>query len=232
MNISLILPVHNEEMNLDSLFNEIFDSGLYSILNEIIFVDDFSEDKSSEIIEKLKLNYNKIKLLKNHKNYGQSYSIYKGIENAKSDVVATIDADGQNIPSDLLKLIKVFENNDFQLVSGIRNQRKDHLIKIISSKIANSFRRLILKDTCLDTGCSLKVFERSLFLSFNFFNGVHRFIPSLFECCGYKVKYIYVNHRKRIYGQSNYGTLKRMFVGIYDTFKVRKIILNKNKINV
>ena len=232
MNISLIIPVYNEEMNLNNLFNEIFESGLYSILKEIIFVDDFSQDQSSKIIEKLILNYNKIILLKNLKNYGQSYSIYKGIKNAKSNVVATIDADGQNMPSDLLKLVKVFKNNDFQLVSGIRNQRKDNLIKIISSKIANSFRRLILKDTCLDTGCSLKVFERSLFLSFTFFNGIHRFIPSLFECCGFKVKYLYVNHRKRIYGQSNYGTLKRMFVGIHDTFKVRKIILNKNKMNV
>ena len=110
------------------------------------------------------------------------------------------------------------------MVSGIRVNRKDSSIKIISSKIANYVRKKILNDNCNDTGCSLKLFKKKIFLQIPYFNGLHRFIPSFFEGLGYKVKYVNVRHRKRLKGKSKYGTLNRLFNGIYNIILVKKII--------
>ena len=106
------------------------------------------------------------------------------------------------------------------------------MIKILTPKIANRLRIIILKDDCIDTGCSLKVFDKEVFLSFPFFDGIHRFLPSLFIGFGHKVKYMPVSHRPRLIGFSKYGTIDRLFVGIRDIIKVRKIISNKQKSNV
>ena len=91
---------------------------------------------------------------------------------------------------------------------------------------------MILKDDCIDTGCSLKVFDKEIFLSFPFFNGIHRFLPTLFIGFGHKVEYMPVSHRSRLSGFSKYGTLDRLFVGIRDIIKLIKIIINKKKSNV
>ena len=106
------------------------------------------------------------------------------------------------------------------------------MIKIISSKIANKFRNLILKDDCLDTGCSLKVFDRNTFLKFPFFNGIHRFLPALFRGYGKKTFFIEVDHRSRIYGISKYGTFIRLIRGVRDLIKVVKIIKKFKRSNV
>ena len=122
-------------------------------------------------------------------------------------------------------MFEIYQNDDeLKLVSGIRFKRKDPYIKIISSKIANSIRRFILNDNNPDTGCSLKVFDKSIFLSFPFFNGLHRFIPALFNGSGYKTLNVNVDHRPRLYGISKYGTFGRLFRGIRDMIKVAKII--------
>ena len=104
----------------------------------------------------------------------------------------------------------------------------DSFIKVISSKIANGIRSKILNDNCRDTGCSLKVFDKQIFLSFPFFDGMHRFLPALFKGYGYKTMFIDVNHRKRKFGVSKYGTMNRLFKGIRDIIKVRKILKFKN----
>ena len=98
---------------------------------------------------------------------------------------------------------------------------------MLSSKIANIIRSRILKDQCKDTGCSLKVFNKKIFLSFPYFNGIHRFLPALFKGYGYKTVFIDVNHRSRKFGMSKYGTMNRLFRGIRDIIKVNKILKNK-----
>ena len=113
------------------------------------------------------------------------------------------------------------------LLSGIRIKRNDNLIKIISSKIANKVRNLVLNDDCPDTGCSLKIFRRDDFLSIPFFNGIHRFLPTLFMYKNIKVIYINVKHNKRLKGDSKYGTIDRLVKTIFDLFKVMSM---KNKI--
>ena len=110
------------------------------------------------------------------------------------------------------------------LVGGIRKKRQDSLTKILSSRVANKIRSMIFNDGCNDTGCSLKIFDKQIFLKFPFFSGIHRFLPSLFTGYGYRTFFIDVDHRLRIKGSSNYGTLDRLFRGIIDIIKVRKII--------
>ena len=116
------------------------------------------------------------------------------------------------------------------MVGGIRFRRKDNLIKIFSSKVANSIRSKILKDNCPDTGCSLKVFDKHVFMQFPFFNGIHRFLPALFKGFGKQTYFINVDHRFRIHGHSKYGTFLRLFRGIKDLIRVA-IILKKFKRN-
>lgn len=223
---SIVIPLFNESKNISFLEKEISISLKYYENYEIILINDKSTDNTGEIIKKLK-NKN-IKILNNNINKGQSYSISIGVKNSLYNTIITLDGDGQNDPADIPKLLEFFiKNKEFKLVGGIRKRRKDSLIKIISSKIANYIRSRILRDDCTDTGCSLKIFDKNIFLSFPYFDGIHRFLPALFKGYGYKTKYIDVNHRNRKYGISNYGTLYRLFQGIRDMIKVRKILDDK-----
>ena len=221
MNFSLIIPVYNEEKNIISLLKEI-NYHLNEYKNfEIIIVDDFSSDNSCKLIQ----NFDEtIKIIYNKKNMGQSFSIYNGIKNSRYENIITIDADGQNNPKDINIMIKLYQQHTLDLISGIRSIRRDTFLKKLSSKYANFVRRIILKDNCLDTGCSLKIFKKKIFLNIPYFNGIHRFIPSFFECLDLKVKYVDVDHRSRIHGKSNYGIFNRLFNGIYNLFLVKKLI--------
>ena len=224
---SIVIPVFNEEKNIEPLLSEIlFNLETFENNFEIIIINDASNDSTPLAINKIKSK--KIRILNNNINRGQSYSIHKGVLNSLNNIIVTIDGDGQNDPQDILKLLKVFLSDDkIELVSGIRIKRKDKFIKIVSSKLANYFRSKILNDDCSDTGCSLKVFNRNIFLKFPYFNGIHRFLPALFKGYGHKTIFINVNHRKRKYGFSKYGTMNRLFKGVRDIIRVKRILKNK-----
>lgn len=225
---SLIIPCFNEAPNIKKLFFEI-EKYLKDFEYEIIFINDASTDNSLETIKEVKSEKN-ITILNNELNMGQSFSIYKGIKNAKYNNIITIDCDGQNNPKDIIKLInKYFNSPSYDLVGGLRLKRKDTLIKIISSRIANLIRSFILRDKCNDTGCSLKIFKRDIFLKYEFFDGIHRFIPALFSGLGKKTIFVEVDHRYREFGVSKYGTFKRALNGIFDIYRVLKIIRKVNK---
>jgi len=224
-NISIIIPVYNEELCILDLIHEINTVLEFQIAYEIIIVDDASTDSTN-----LKLkNYiddslQDIKLLKNSRNLGQSKSILNGIRNAKFNNIITIDGDGQNNPKDIINLSNIYFNEDFDLVAGIRLKRRDNFVKIVSSRIANFVRAKYLKDGCKDTGCSLKIFKKNIFLNFQYFDGIHRFIPALFVGFKYKVFYCNVDHRSRKAGISKYGTISRLINGIKDMLHVKKIL--------
>jgi len=223
---SIVVPIYNEEKNIENLINEILNSLKNYSNYEIILVNDCSIDGSLEKINTL--NKKKIVIINNPKNLGQSFSIHKGVQSACFETIVTIDGDGQNNPRDIPVLLKLFNSDKkISMVGGIRKKRKDNFIKIISSKIANLVRSTILNDDCVDTGCSLKVFKRDIFLQFPYFDGIHRFLPALFKGYGYKTFFIKVDHRQRKYGSSKYGTINRLFKGIYDMIKVMNIIKNK-----
>jgi len=229
LKFSLIIPVYNESENIMTLYNEINLSEAYEYLNNIIFIDDVSKDNSLIILNKISKKDKKVTVLKHDINKGQSKSIKTGIDFSNDKYVITLDGDGQNDPNDIIKLIKILEKNTkISLVAGIRINRKDQFIKKYTSIVANKIRRIILNDECDDTGCSLKIFDKEIFINFPFFKGVHRFLPALFKGSGYKCYFINVNHRPRMQGNSNYGTFDRLFVGIRDILRVKKI-LNKKK---
>ena len=221
---SIVIPLYNEEKNITSLLEEIF-----LVLNnqekyEIILINDCSEDNTLVVISKYKKHKN-IKILNNINNKGQSYSIHKGITESFYDTIITLDGDGQNNPKDIPKLLDIYKKQKERcLVGGLRLKRKDNIIKILSSKIANKVRSIILKDNCKDTGCSLKVFSKKDFVKLPYFDGIHRFLPALFKNIGCILLFEEVDHRNRKFGISKYGTFDRLIKSIKDLFLVLKII--------
>ena len=212
-NFSIVIPIFNEQDNIIKLYEEICSSIKDKNLYEIIFVNDGSFDNSKNILNLLK-EEKKIVLVNNKNKCGQSFSILSGIRASSYNAIVTIDGDCQNNPRDIQKLAKIyFANDDVFLVGGIRTNRKDNYIKIISSIIANRIRSAILKDNCIDTGCSLKIFDKNIFLNFPFFDGIHRFLPALFKGFGLKTHFVSVDHRARLEGKSKYGTFDRLFNG-------------------
>jgi len=178
MLFSIIIPLFNEEKNIEKLVDEICNTNLIVLHKfEIILINDSSTDNTLLKIKILSKKYPDIvKFINNNKNLGQSLSIVSGIKKAMYNNIITLDGDGQNNPKDISLLIKKYEqHNDVHLVSGLRKNRKDSNVKIISSKIANKIRKKILNDDCDDTGCSLKIFDKDIFLKFPSFDGIHRF---------------------------------------------------------
>ena len=224
--LSIVIPVYNEEDNIINLYDEIIETlKSNSIISyEIVFVDDSSTDNSNQVIKKLLIINNKVKLIHNKLNSGQSFSLCKGIQCANNNTIITLDGDGQNNPNDIINLLNIFKDSNYKLVGGIRRNRKDTYIKIISSKLANKIRKVILNDNCDDTGCGLKIFNKDIFLKFKFFDGIHRFLPALFFAYGHKTFFVEVDHRERSFGTSKYGTFKRLISGIINIVRVRKII--------
>jgi len=229
---AIVVPIFNESQNLKKLVEEIYISLKTYNKFELILVNDASTDSTIEVIKKIQKSFNLV-LLNNNENKGQSYSILKGISKARFDIIVTLDGDGQNNPKDIPTLLEIYlKNKNLSLVGGIRKKRKDSFIKIISSRLANKVRSRILNDQCDDTGCSLKVFNRNIFINLPYFNGIHRFLPALFRGYGYQCHFVFVDHRARVKGVSKYGTFDRLYRGIIDIIKVSKIIKNykhKNK---
>lgn len=222
--ISVIIPIYNEKENIRDLYNEIIFNLKGNFDYEIIIVNDGSIDKTNDILNEMKTDP-EINIITHKQNLGQSHSILSGVKFARNDTIVTLDGDGQNDPSDINKLLDLYDTDDLvKLVGGIRKKRKDSSIKIITSIMANSIRSYLLNDSCIDTGCGLKVFSKKVFLEFPFFNSIHRFLPALFVGFGYKTIYIDVNHRLRLRGESKYGTFNRLFKGIVDIIKVKTII--------
>ena len=228
MGFSIIIPLYNEEHNISDLINEILASlnNLYKEF-EILLVNDCSKDNTLKVINQISSSNKFIKIIDNNTNLGQSFSIIKGVKKAKYDIICTLDGDGQNNPIDIPRLMDTYLSSEkIYLVGGIRKNRKDNFIKKITSKFANKIRAKILKDNCIDTGCSLKVFDKNTFLKFPEFKGLHRFLPAFFMHYRKQSVYIDVDHRPRLKGKSNYGTLDRLIYGIIDLLRVLIILKN------
>jgi len=218
--LSVVVPVRNEEDNVADLIAEIRQSLHKKITYEIIYVDDGSSDHTYKNLQNLQKKYKELSVIRHQKSCGQSTAVRTGVKHAKYDWIATLDGDGQNNPQDIPELLKALKEG-VELVGGNRrHSRRDTWIKRVSSVIANGVRSWMLQDDTPDTGCGLKLFSKEAFLDLPYFDHMHRFLPALIKRRGGQIVSIPVSHRPRSHGQSNYGTIDRLLVGIVDLFGV------------
>jgi dolichol-phosphate mannosyltransferase len=219
----IVIPVHNEAPNVQKLVEEIVTATRENPPQKIIFVDDGSTDGTAREIAMARSNHpGMVSHIRNLRRSGQSTALYNGVLAAQGEWIVTLDGDGQNDPVDIpAVLARLRESVDPRiLVIGHRVHRADTWIRRRASRIANAVRGRMLDDRSPDTGCGLKGFRREVFLSLPYFDHMHRFMPALIRQVGGEVASIPVHHRPRTAGQSKYGILDRLWVGIVDLFGV------------
>lgn len=216
--VSVVVPLFNEEENVPFLQAELT-AALAGIRHEIIFVDDGSTDQTLARLTKGP----DIRILHFEKNAGQSAALYAGANAARAATVVLIDGDLQNDPADIPRLLAEIERGA-DLVCGYRAQRKDTLVKRLTSWIANFVRSRFTRDGVRDTGCTLKAMRRECVRTLVPFKGMHRFIPALVKGAGYHLVEIPVNHRARKFGTSKYGLGNRAVRATVDMFGVRWLL--------
>lgn len=220
MRLSIILPVYNEEENIDELYQEIKAIlGFLSLDYEIIAINDGSEDKSLEVLRKIAEGDAKFKVISFRRNYGQTAAISAGIDFAQGDILIPIDADLQNDPADIPKFLEKI-NEGFDVVSGWRKDRKDNLARRLPSQMANWLISFITKVKLHDYGCTMKAYKKEMVKDTRFYGEMHRFMPAYVAWYGGKIAEIVVNHRPRKHGKAKYG-LSRVFRVILDLLTVK-----------
>ncbi len=214
--VSVVVPVYNEEGNVEKLHREIkevCEKAKYDY--EIIFINDGSSDKTDEICRTL----SPLKYIQFRKNFGQTAAMDAGIKNSTKEFIVTLDGDGQNDPADIPKMLDYLFSNRLDVVSGWRKNRKDTFMKRFISRGANALRHLLVHDGIHDSGCSLKIYYRQCFQGINLYGEQHRFIPAILKMKGYKVGEIVVNHRERTSGRTKYNW-HRTIKGFVDMISV------------
>lgn len=207
--LSIIIPIYNEKDNIAPL-NEVVQKELKKIGKsfELIYVDDGSKDGSLDVLKKLYHQDKHIKIVRLAKNFGQTQAFSAGFSYSNGDIVIFMDADMQNDPSDIPKLLSKL-NQGYDVVSGWRKNRKDRLFtRKIPSKIANFIISYLTGLKLHDYGCSLKAYRRKVLQDLEFFGEVHRILPAFAHWRGYKVGEIKVKHHKRLYGKSKCGPFR------------------------
>jgi glycosyltransferase involved in cell wall biosynthesis len=224
MDLSIVIPVYNEEESLRPLFAEISESLAGRGLSyEVIFVDDGSRDASPGEVRELAREHKEVKGILLRRNFGQTAAMAAGIEHAQGEVVVFMDADGQNYPRDIPALLaKIGEGHD--VVSGWRKGRKDSgFTRIFPSKIANWLIRLVCGVDIHDLGCSLKAYRKEVIKEVRLYGEMHRFIPIYASAVGARITELVVNHRPRLRGTSKYG-LMRTFKVLLDLVTVKYLL--------
>ncbi len=218
---SILVPIKDEEENIDFLYNEI-NSAMKDIEYnwECIWIDDGSTDRSLNILKKLCTRDKRHFYISFEENVGQSGALFAGFKFARGKIFLTMDGDGQNDPKDFSRLLKVMQDKRVDFVAGYRKKRQDNFIKRVSSKIGNFFREMITGRTIRDAGCGIKVFKRECTSFLPPFKGMHRFLGTIIPQQGFKWAEIEVNHRPRKRGMSKYNISNRLWVGILDLFGV------------
>jgi glycosyltransferase involved in cell wall biosynthesis len=218
--LSVVVPVHDEEDNLEPLHTELCDAlkalgdGL-----EIVLVDDGSRDRSLERMRALAARDPRVRLVVLEGNHGQTAALDAGFRAARGEITATLDADLQNDPHDLPRLLACLDRAD--VVNGVRVDRHDSFVRKVSSRIGNGFRNWVTGESVTDVGCSLRVMRTEYLRRVKLFRGMHRFLPTLLRMEGARLMELPVAHRPRHSGRSKYGIANRLFVGLADVLAVR-----------
>jgi glycosyltransferase involved in cell wall biosynthesis len=206
--------MYNEQESLDSLFLELSDLFGQEAKTEIIFINDGSSDNTLNILESKIKNYPSWSIINLYRNYGKSVALQAGFDNSKGEIIATMDADLQDNPKEIHRLIKELENG-YDVVSGWKKNRKDPLEKKIASKIFNFFVRVFSGLKIHDSNCGIKVFKREVTEMLTLYGGRHRYIPLLAHQKKFLISEVIVDHREREFGISKYG-VKRYSDGFFD----------------
>jgi len=218
--ISVVVPVYNEEENLPVLIpkiGEVFEG--IGLPYEMIFVDDGSSDGSLKVIKEMASRYPRLRIIKLKQNRGLSSALLAGMREARGEKVVTLDADLQNDPADIPKLLGYL--GPYDMATGWRQKREDPWLKKISSKIANAIRNRLSGEEIKDSACTLRAFKRECVQNIPVFNGMHRFLSTLVKMEGYRVIEVPVIHHPRKFGKSKYNIRNRMVRAFVDLLAVR-----------
>lgn len=224
--ISVVVPVHNESLNVVPLLDKIGAALDGRVAFEAVFVDDCSSDTTVDVLSRYAIAHPWLVVVRHLNNCGQSTAVRSGVLQAQGLVIATLDGDGQNDPADIVPMLARWRElrsrylNTPVLVAGWRASRQDTWVRRMSSRVANGVRSRLLGDATPDTGCGLKLFGRDDFLALPYFDHMHRFLPALVRRAGGRVESVHVAHRAREHGQSHYGIHNRLWVGLVDMLGV------------
>lgn len=220
IDISIVVPVYNEEENLPILIPHL--SKVLDPLGksyEMILVDDGSSDGSRKIVKQMASADPRIRLLGFKKNCGETAAGAAGLKAARGDIVITIDADLQNDPEDIPRMLGYLK--EYDMVTGWREKRDDSRVKRITSRIANRIRNRLSGEEIRDSGCTFRVYKRECLQDLKLYKGMHRFMPTLVKLEGYRVIEIPIAHHPRRFGVSKYTTWNRMWRAFVDLLAVR-----------
>lgn len=222
--ISIVVPVFNERGNIAELHQALVAACKpRGWRYEIVFVDDGSTDGSGEVMEELAAQHAPTRTIRLKRNFGQSAALAAGMDYARGDYIVTIDADLQNDPADIPRLVDTCKEG-YDLVSGWRRRRKDpFLAKTLPSKVANSLIRHLTGVPVHDTGCTLKVFHKEIVSELHLYGEMHRFIPALLHWSGAHIAELEVTHHPRRHGTSKYG-LSKLWRVVLDLVTVRFLL--------
>jgi glycosyltransferase involved in cell wall biosynthesis len=221
IDISVVVPVYNEEKNLPILIPQ-----LAEVLNrlrkayEMVFVDDGSTDGSRKILKEMTLEYPQIRILGFKKNCGETAAGAAGIKESRGEIVITIDADLQNDPRDIPTMLEYLKE-EYDMVTGWRQKRDDSWVKQITSKIANKIRNGLSGESIQDSGCTFRAYKRECLQDLKLYKGMHRFMPTLVKMEGFRVIEIPIAHHPRRFGESKYNTWNRMWRAFVDLLAVK-----------
>ncbi|MEO5629100.1 MAG: glycosyltransferase family 2 protein [Thermomonas sp.] len=229
--LSVVVPVHNEEDNVAPLVGEIVIALRGLLAFEIVYVDDTSRDDTLHRLQELQASTPELRVLRHVTNAGQSTAVRNGVKAARGAWIATLDGDGQNDPADIPKLLAQRDAAapEVKLFAGWRVNRQDSGSKRWASKWANAIRSRMLRDDTPDTGCGIKLFEREAFLDLPYFDHMHRYLPALMQRAGWQTVSVPVNHRHRTAGVSKYNNLNRALAGIRDLRGMAWLILRSRR---
>lgn len=220
--VSIVVPAHNEAESLETLAGEIrraMDGGPGGPAYELLFVDDGSTDRTPAVLRRLAEADGRVRVVRQRRRAGQSAALDAGFRRARGAVVVTLDADLQNDPADIPRLLS--ELPGYDLVCGVRTRRRDDWLRRASSRIANGVRNRLTDERIADVGCSLKAYRAEVLNRVPMYDGMHRFLPTLMRLAGARVKEVPVGHRPRLHGETKYGVGNRLWKGLADLAAVR-----------
>ena len=220
--LSVVIPVYNEEENLRPLWEEL--RGVLDGLGlafEAVFVDDGSRDRSAEIIRGFREADRRVRLVRLKANAGETAATDAGFKAARGTWVVVMDADLQNDPRDIPALLSHLDRWDAVTGWRVKRGEGDDWLRRVSSRIANGIRNRLSDESIRDSGCTFRAFRRECLRDLVLYRGFHRFVPTLLKMRGYRVIEVPVNHRPRRFGRSKYGVLNRAFVAFADLLVVR-----------